>query len=217
MEKKSYYAIIPADVRYSEKLSANAKLLYGEITALCNEKGFCWANNQYFSELYQTTERTVSRWIRELSKENFIIIEDGMNQKRKICLDKNVLPPRQKCPGRLDKNVLYNNTVNNTVNKEEHSLEFLMNLPESVIKEFSDKFNCYETEIRGKAEDLYNYCLAHGRKYKNYKAFLRNAVKKDFGIRRKDPAKEWEKPQKNNEEGLKKLREIKDKFKIGKF
>ena len=32
--KPNYYAIIPANVRYDEKLSPNEKLFYGEITAL---------------------------------------------------------------------------------------------------------------------------------------------------------------------------------------
>lgn len=103
-------------------------------------------------------------------------------------------------------------------NKSYSSLEFLNNLPGEVIKEFSEKFNCYEIEIRGKAEDLYNYCLAKGKKYKDYKAFLRNAVKKDFGIRRKEPPKAWEKPEnkEKSEEGLKKLKELKEKFQIKK-
>ena len=35
-EKPRYYAIIPANVRYSD-LKPNAKLLYGEITALSNK------------------------------------------------------------------------------------------------------------------------------------------------------------------------------------
>ena len=34
---KSYYAIIPANVRYDNSLNANAKLLYGEIMVLVKQ------------------------------------------------------------------------------------------------------------------------------------------------------------------------------------
>ena len=71
-----YYAIIPADVRYAKNLNANAKLLYGEITALCNKEGYCWASNTYFAELYGCTPQSISNWIQELVSQDFIRTEN---------------------------------------------------------------------------------------------------------------------------------------------
>tara|TARA_R110002167_G_scaffold12105_3_gene51899 strand:- start:271 stop:1158 length:888 start_codon:yes stop_codon:yes gene_type:complete len=76
MEKQvSYYAIIPANVRYNENLPPNAKLLYGEITALCNQKGYCWSSNKYFADLYNVSKQTISVWVSKLRKEGFIFTE----------------------------------------------------------------------------------------------------------------------------------------------
>jgi len=71
----NYFAIIPADVRYCTELKANEKLLYGEITALSNKFGYCFAENRYFAELYNVSKETVSRWISNLQKNNFIKTE----------------------------------------------------------------------------------------------------------------------------------------------
>ncbi|ANK63396.1 hypothetical protein AYR56_05195 [Loigolactobacillus backii] len=75
MESPSYYAIIPANVRYDKDLPANAKLLYGEITALCNKKGYCWASNKYFADLYGIKEGSVSRLISKLAKKGYLNIK----------------------------------------------------------------------------------------------------------------------------------------------
>ena len=69
---KSYYAVIPANVRYDDDIPANAKLLYGEITALCNDKGYCWASNDYFAKLYNVSNRSITRWIKSLTDKGYI-------------------------------------------------------------------------------------------------------------------------------------------------
>lgn len=77
--KRNYYAIIPANVRYDENVRPNAKLLYGEITALCNERGYCWASNQYFAELYKVSKTSISLWIKDLINGGYITISRDKN------------------------------------------------------------------------------------------------------------------------------------------
>jgi hypothetical protein len=69
---QGYYAIIPAPVRYHKGLSAAAKLLYAEITALCSKTGYCWAANSYFAEMYDVHVQTISTWITQLRDNGFI-------------------------------------------------------------------------------------------------------------------------------------------------
>lgn len=75
MEHKGYFAIIPAIVRYDNDLNGNAKLLYGELTALANEKGYCWATNLYFANLYGVSKRTIISWMKQLEKKKYISIK----------------------------------------------------------------------------------------------------------------------------------------------
>ena len=78
---KSYFSVIPANVRYDETLVANAKLMYGEITALSNQKGFCYASNNYFAQLYKVTPQAISKWINQLAEKEYIAIEYIQNGK----------------------------------------------------------------------------------------------------------------------------------------
>lgn len=73
-EKPNYYAIIPAHVRYDEDLRANEKLLYGEITALTNKTGVCYASNNYFARLYKVTPQAISKWVQNLNDKDYIEI-----------------------------------------------------------------------------------------------------------------------------------------------
>jgi hypothetical protein len=128
----NYYAVIPANVRYSDKISASAKLLFGEVSALCNKEGYCWASNRYFARNYNVNMRTVQRWLSELKKAGFIDIEldtQEESSERKIWIktaqgvtktvpphDESVIPP-------YDKNATHNNTRVNNINNssEPHS------------------------------------------------------------------------------------------------
>ena len=82
--KVNYYAIIPATVRYDARLKPSEKLIYGEITSLTNQMGYCFASNKYFSNLYEVTIHTVSQWISHLEKLGYIQIELIKTQNKEI-------------------------------------------------------------------------------------------------------------------------------------
>lgn len=150
MENSGYYAIIPANVRYDQRLRPNAKLLYGELTALTGKEGFCWAKNEYFAELYEVDLKTISRWISQLNQFGYIEIEWFKNDNtRKIYIansvKKTVLAGDEKITTTGRKNhqlvtkkslagdekvtsyIRMNNTINNTINREETALAFFVN------------------------------------------------------------------------------------------
>lgn len=112
--KPGYFAILPASVRYDNRLSASEKLMFSEITALAGRDGYAYAKNKYFAELYGVDERTIRRWIAKLADMKYVSVSmvkkaNGSDDFRRIVplldTDKNVLPPGQKCPEPPDKNL----------------------------------------------------------------------------------------------------------------
>ena len=71
-EQPNYYAILSAEVRYDDRLKANVKLLYAEITALCNMNAECFASNKYFADLYKKEKGTISGWVSQLVKYGYV-------------------------------------------------------------------------------------------------------------------------------------------------
>jgi phage replication O-like protein O len=66
-----------------------------------------------------------------------------------------------------------------TVLKETTTKESIDSLTQENLIEISNKYQVPLSFVLSKKDDLENYCLAHGKKYKNYKAALSNWVKKD--------------------------------------
>lgn len=120
-DNPNYYSIIPANVRYDEDLTANEKLLFGEITALTNKTGECWASNSYFSGLYKMTAQSISRCLKHLKDKGYINIELKYKpnskevEKRIISIPININGNtcKHKCYGGININVKENNTSNN--------------------------------------------------------------------------------------------------------
>ena len=128
-----YYAVIPASVRYDDSIPANAKLLYGEISALIGEEGFCYASNSYFAELYKVSERTVTGLVSKLQKAGHICInierdDTGQITARKLFLSASVpdgqpvekifYTPRKNFREGIENNFQYTNTSNTNIEKE---------------------------------------------------------------------------------------------------
>lgn len=71
----AYYITIPGYIRADKRLSAYAKLLYGEIAAKCNVTGFCWATNRFFGDVFGVNIRSIQRYMQELLDLKYIDIE----------------------------------------------------------------------------------------------------------------------------------------------
>jgi hypothetical protein len=132
VSKPENYILIPAEVKNCMELKPIEKLIFGDITCLCNQKGYCWAGNRYFAELYQISKRSVSRYINHLKELNFItaVVERDANKKvikRTIKINDNPIEKTDSTSGQnflapIDRAVQYNNTSNN--NKKEKDILF---------------------------------------------------------------------------------------------
>lgn len=97
MEQPGYYSILTADVRYDSSISDFAKLLYSDITALCNKAGYCSAANEYFVRVFGKSRRTIIASITALADAGYLRVEV-------IRDDKNTVVGRKLWPQTTGKN-----------------------------------------------------------------------------------------------------------------
>ena len=159
--KPSYYAIIPANVRYSN-LKPNAKLLYGEITALSSKEGYCFATNNYFAKLYDVTKNTISLWVSQLNKEGFISVE--LIKKGEQITERRIGIIKKEVRGNRKNDDLSNTSIintNNISNREDKFINEVLSLEknEDISKDFilywSEK-NISKSKMRYELEKTWN-------------------------------------------------------------
>ena len=198
MDKPSYYAIIPAEVRYSN-LKPNAKLLYGEITALSGKLGYCYATNIYFANLYGVSKNTISSWISDLKKLGFITVVVERNEKKQII--KRCIGITKKIDTPILKKMKGNNTsINNTSNI-------------NIIKEkFITEVMTFDYP-KDMLDDFINY-WTEGKKKMRYQKQNTFEIKARL-LRWEKNQKKWDKPQKMSkiQQHLQKNINVKEKLK----
>jgi len=151
-EKPNYFSVIPANVRYDKDLSPNAKLLYAEITSLCNSRGFCFATDDYFCQLYELSKSSIQRLLVALEQKEYIKREIIYKQGTKEILDRHIyildplysnmgipMPKNEYTP--IPKNETDNNKyINNKLNNTPYN-------PPKGDKKFSEEFESFWKEF----------------------------------------------------------------------
>ena len=163
-ENPVYFGILPANVRYS-KINANAKILYTEITALTYSNGVCWATNDYFAKLFNTTKRSITNWIKELENNKFIVCEydneNSQNEKRWIYLyetkqmDSSTNKIANKTTNAAEKEKGLRNNEKGIEKTfygvlKEHSREYRKNLPKGIERNFQHNTSNINTRNENK-------------------------------------------------------------------
>lgn len=128
-ECPSFFSILPATVRYDKRLIPSAKILYSEISALCNKQGYCWASNEYFANLYEVSKQTISTWLTSLESCGHISRKIIYKQNTKQVLSRAIYltldptkhsldtPIQENLNTPIQENLMDNNTLNTINNK----------------------------------------------------------------------------------------------------
>lgn len=73
--EQAYYSVVPSHILTNPDLSAQAKLLYAEISAATPVNGYCSVPSKRFAQILSTSTDSIKRYIRELTAINALHIE----------------------------------------------------------------------------------------------------------------------------------------------
>ena len=85
LKREANYPItIPAKVRFDLRLTANEKLLYGELYTFGGMVGTFTVSNQRLAALYHVTMRSISAWLNKLAKCGYIELANSLDKNERI-------------------------------------------------------------------------------------------------------------------------------------
>ncbi|UNL42289.1 helix-turn-helix domain-containing protein, partial [Ligilactobacillus agilis] len=85
LKREANYPItIPAKVRFDLRLTANEKLLYGELYTFGGMARTFKVSNQHLADLYHVTVRSISTWLNKLVRCGYIEIDKSLDKNERI-------------------------------------------------------------------------------------------------------------------------------------
>lgn len=185
-----YFAVIPATVLFNNSLKPNEKLLYALITALSNKEGYCFASNKYLGEKLGVDPKTITSWLADLRKYNYIMVDIIRNENKEIIQRKiyphdvpyplnNVYPSPSKSVEPTHQKSEENNINNKNININTHTVskeKFLNNvyLYDFEYKELIDNYG--ENRTKKCINELSLYKESKGVDYKSDFATIKRWV-----------------------------------------
>ncbi len=193
------------------KLSHEAKLLYIGTITFADDDGRLKGSSailrsQIFPLQIEITVEQVRKWLNEIVRAKLVThykVEDKYYIQHPNWLKYQILRKDRKSDSNLpapdDNQMTTNWQPDDGISKEvskrskkgilraDTSLKYFSKIPEKDLMEFLQRFDCSKSALLSKIEDLKLYCQKNGKFYRNYKAFILAALKKDFPPRRKLP------------------------------
>ena len=83
---------MPSEILVNDKLSDKEKIILSMIIYLSKDKGYCFATNNYFSDILNVTVVSVSRIINSLKKKNYIKIKMNYKSNSKEIENRQIIP-----------------------------------------------------------------------------------------------------------------------------
>lgn len=83
----SGFLIIPAFIADDPEIDDSTAILFGRLVALSNQKGYCWASNEYLSNLTRVKDRELQNRLKVLEDKGYlkrVITKNGFNWDRKL-------------------------------------------------------------------------------------------------------------------------------------
>ena len=139
---------IPAEILLDKKLSDKEKTILSMIMYLSKDKGYCFATNNYFSDILNVTVVSISRIINSLKKKSYIKINMNYKSNSKEIENRQIIPLKeamnryyQNCGYTINKNdkTDYQN-YKMPINSNDKDIKKNIKNKKYIGREYSEKF-----------------------------------------------------------------------------